>query len=156
MSEKIRITPALTEQIAGAIRAGGYPYIAAEAFGVPKEMFDDWLERGNRKNAWEPWRTFAREVRKAAAHARLFAEIEGYKKNPKLWLVNGPGRESEQRPGWSVSGKPVEINVETINILEFPVVLELFQTVIKVLAPFPEARAAVALAMEEAQAKKAA
>src|SRR5580765_8574457 len=98
MADKLRLTPELTRQIASAIRAGGYPHVAAEAYGVPKDVFDDWLKRGNTKNAWEPYRSFAIEIRQAFAQARLRAEMAGYEKDPKAWLIHGPGRESEQRP----------------------------------------------------------
>ena len=117
---RVRLTPEVSAQIVAGIRAGGYPHVAAEAWGVPKDVFDDWLERGNRKNAWEPYRSFARDVRQAFAQARLSAEMAGFKKDPKLWLVHGPGRESEQRPGWSVSVKPTEASAETHNVLLDP------------------------------------
>ena len=67
---------------------------------MPKDDFDDWLRRGNEKNAWEPYRTFAIDVRQAFAQARLRAEVAGFEKDPKAWLIHGPGRESEQQPGW--------------------------------------------------------
>ncbi len=156
MSDKIRLTPELTKQIAGAIRAGGYPYVAAEAFGVPKDLFDDWLKRGNAKNAWDPYRSFAHEVRQAAAQARLCAEMEGFKANPKVWLVNGPGRESEQRPGWSVSVKPTETAPESRNALLDPELMALFRELLKILDPYPEVRVQVAQALTNAGAKTSA
>src|SRR5580698_9687677 len=109
MSDKIRLTPQLSKDIASSIRAGGYPHVAGEAWGVPKDVFDDWLKRGNQKNAWEPYRTFAIEVRQAFAQARLRAEAASYEKDPKLWLVHGPGRETEEQPGWSVPVKRTDI-----------------------------------------------
>ncbi len=141
---RIRPTPELAQLIAAAIRAGGYPYVAGEAHGISKEVFDDWLEQGNRKNAWEPFKSFALEIRTAFAQARLRAETEEFTKHPKLWLVNGPGRESEQRPGWSVSVKPTEATEESHNALLDPQVMALLHLVLTALEGFPEARAHVA------------
>jgi hypothetical protein len=141
---QIRLTPELSREIAAGIRAGGYPYVAAEAHGVPKEVFDDWLSRGNRKNSGEPYRSFALAVRQAFAHARLWAEMKQFDAHPRLWLVHGPGRESEQRPGWSVSVKPAEATPESRNVLEDREVMEFLCAVVKALEPFPEARLHVA------------
>ena len=156
MADKLRLTPELTGQIASAIRAGGYPHVAAEAYGVPKDVFDDWLKRGNTTNAWEPYRSFAFEIRQAFAQARLRAEMAGYEKDPKAWLIHGPGRESEQRPGWSVSVHAVEATPESHNALLDPDIIKLFRTVLKVLEPFPEVRSHVAQALLDSGVKVAA
>jgi hypothetical protein len=144
---RVRLTPEVHERIVSSIRAGGYPHVAAEAWGVPKDVFDDWLKQGNQKNAWDPFRSFAHDVRQAFAQARLRAEIEGYKKDPKLWLVHGPGRESEQRPGWSVSVKPIEAAAESRNVLLDVELMQFFRTLLQVLEPYPEARAHAAQAL---------
>lgn len=141
---KIRLTAELGQQIVTAIRAGGYPHVAAEAFGVPKDDFDDWLKRGNAPNAWEPYRTFARDVRQAFAQARLRAEVAGFENDPKAWLIHGPGRESEQQPGWSVSVKPAETHAEERNILLDAELMALLRTLLEALRPFPEACSQVA------------
>lgn len=145
----IRPTQELTQQIAGAIHSGGYPYVAAEAYGISKEVFDDWLKRGSQKNAWEPFRSFAREVRAAFALARLRAESAEFTKNPRLWLVHGPGRESEQRPGWSTSVKPTVTTPEEHNALLDPELMALLRAVLTALEGFPEARAHVAQVLSQ-------
>jgi hypothetical protein len=150
MSDKFRLTPELGQQIAAAIRAGGYPHVAAEAFGVPKDVFDDWLKRGNQKNAWEPFRSLALEVRRAFAQARLRAESASYEKDPKLWLVHGPGRETDAQPGWSVPVKPGEASAEGHNALLDPQLMALFRTVMDVLRPYPDACTKVAEALIKA------
>ncbi len=146
-SKPIRLTPALSQQIAGAIRAGGYPHVAAEAFGVPKEIFDDWLKRGNEKDPWEPYKSFAFAIRAAFAQARLCAESAEFKKDPKLWLIHGPGRERDQQPGWSVSVKPAAPTDESHNALCEPEVMQLLHKVLEALRPFPEARQHVVQAL---------
>lgn len=140
----LRLTPGLREQIVSSVRAGGYPHVAAEAWGVPKDVFDDWLKRGNADDAREPYRSFARDVRQAYAQARLRAELEVYKEEPKLWLIHGPGRETNECPGWSVSVKPAEVAATTRNALCDPELMALLGTLMQALAPYPEARAHVA------------
>src|SRR5436305_15272972 len=83
----------LADRILSYIRSGGYPLVAAEAAGVPREVFLRWIERGMRQRAREPYRSFARGVRQAAAHGRLVAELAVYGKDPKYWLAHGPGKE---------------------------------------------------------------
>lgn len=144
MGVKIQLTIELRLEILKAIRAGAYPYIAAEAQAVPKEVFDSWMAQGSRKNAWEPYRSFAQDVRQAFAQARLRAEAENLKKNPKLWLIHGPGRETEQYPGWSASVKAAAPEVEAANPLCDPVLMKLLRGVLDALGPFPEARLRVA------------
>ena len=45
---RYRLTPALQEKIVAYIRAGGFPHVAAEAAGLPRRVFERWLERGQR------------------------------------------------------------------------------------------------------------
>ncbi len=141
---RFRLTPGLREQIISSIRAGGYPHVAAEAWGVPKDVLEDWLKRGNDTDAREPYRSFAREIRQAFAQARLCAEMAVYKEEPKIWLMHGPGRECEDQPGWSVSVKPAEASAQARNALCDPELMALFRAVLQALTPFPEARGKVA------------
>jgi hypothetical protein len=141
---RFRLTPALRKDIVAAVRAGGYPHVAAEAWGVPKEVFDDWLKRGEEADAREPYRSFAHDVRQAFAQARLCAEMAVYKDEPKVWLIHGPGRETEGHPGWSVSVKPAESSEQERNALCDPEMMALFRTVLQALASYPEARIRVA------------
>jgi hypothetical protein len=141
---KFRLTPALREQIIAAIRAGGYPHVAAGAWGVPKDVLDDWLKRGDDADAREPYRSFAHDVRQAFAQARLCAEMAVYKDEPKIWLIHGPGRETDDQPGWSVSVKPSEAAAQERNALCDPELMALFRAILHALTPFPEARGKVA------------
>ena len=152
-TKPFRLTPGLREQIVSSVRAGGYPHVASEALGVPKDVFDDWLKRGNADDAREPCRSFARDVRQAFAQARLRAEIEVYKDDPKLWLIHGPARETTERPGWSVSVKPAEPSATTRNALCDPELMALLGTLMQALMPYPEARAHVAQALVGMEAK---
>ena len=72
----VRLTSDKQDQILSAIRAGGYPHIAALAWGVPTKVFAHWLEMGRRPRAREPYRSFALAVDEAHAQARLRAEMD--------------------------------------------------------------------------------
>ncbi len=141
MSQKrLRLTPQLRGQIVAAIRAGGYPHVAAEAWAIPRAVFDDWVRRGSGKAARDPYLTFAAEVRTAHAQARLRAEMEVFTDDPKVWLEHGPGREGADNPGWTVSVKPADPATEARNALLDPELMRLFRILTEALAPFPEAR----------------
>ncbi len=103
---RLALTSELEQQILNFIGAGGFPHVAAEAAGVPKSLFDRWLERGTSRGAREPYRSFARHVRQTAARARLKAEIEAREKDPRFWLIHGPARETADSPGWASQVKP--------------------------------------------------
>src|SRR5436309_2698023 len=100
----LRLTPALQAVIVQFIRAGGYDWIAAEAAGVPRPVFERWLRWGERARRGS-YRDFFEQVLKARAEARLAAELTAFKKDARFWLRAGPGRESPDRPGWSNSVK---------------------------------------------------
>src|SRR5438445_5204471 len=93
--------PLLAERVLSYIRSGGYPLVAAEAAGVPAQVFLQWVDWGEKKKAREPYRGFARGVRQAAAQGRLVAELAVHEKDPKFWLTHGPGKERPRHPGWT-------------------------------------------------------
>jgi hypothetical protein len=138
------LTPALSDQILSLIRLGGYPLVAAETAGVPKEIYLDWLKKGDKSNAREPFRTFARDVRKAVAQARVLAEHAIYEKDPKFWLGHGPGKETDECPGWTGERPAARINSVPDSSADW---YTLWPELDKVLAAFPEARKAIAAAL---------
>jgi hypothetical protein len=142
-------TPEVAERILAFIRGGGFPVVAAEAAGVPAAVFTDWLARGEKRGARELFRRFAREVRQAAALCRLTAECSAYKKDPKFWLAHGPGRERPGYPGWAGEVRPQE---PAEPIPTTPDWSDICVRLLHALADFPEARAAAAQALTEAQA----
>jgi hypothetical protein len=93
-------------KIVGAIRHGAFPFIAAEAAGVPREVFADWMRRGSVKRSSPRFRRFRDQVREAIAVARLAAETYALKNDPLAWLKFGPGKETTEVPGWSNAVKP--------------------------------------------------
>jgi hypothetical protein len=62
--------------------------------------------------------------------------------------MHGPGQEGQGLPGWSAPLKPV-INQDNrqVNVLLSPELMGVFAAILQILAPFPEARAAVAEAL---------
>lgn len=147
MSKPFRLTAEVRSQILGSIRAGGYPHIAAEAWGMTKETFDDWMRRAAEPGAREPYRSFAKDVRLAFAQARLRAELNVFEHEPKIWLIHGPGRETDAMPGWSVSVKAAELSAVGRNVLMDPDLMRLFHKVIEALDRYPDARIEVADAL---------
>ncbi len=141
---KSRLTPALHSQIVASIRSGGYVHVAAEAWGIPQGIFEEWLVRGDRQGAREPYASLAAEVRTARAQARLRAETEAFKRDARSWLEHGPGRETMGNPGWTTAVKAVEEDPLGSNPLLQPELMELFRSLLEVLEPYPEARAQAA------------
>jgi len=148
-AKRFRLSPEVRSQIIAGIRAGAYSHVAAEAWGMPKDCFEYWMRRGQQPSPREPYRSFAKDVRLAAAQARLLAEKAVYDKEPKIWLIHGPGRETDACPGWSISVKPAELSLEGRNALLDPEVLHALRIVANVLADFPEARLEVARVLSE-------
>jgi hypothetical protein len=77
--------------------------VAAEAAGIHRSTFYNWLARGEKGE--ETWVEFAREVLRARAQARLRAEGRVHDEHPLSWLRLGPGRERRGRPGWTEAAK---------------------------------------------------
>jgi hypothetical protein len=146
MSHSIsRLTPELQSRIASFLRAGGYPHVAAEAAGVSRRTFQNWLRRGDRAKAKQPYRGFVEEVRQAAAQARLRAEIAIFDKRPLDWLKCGPGKETNHRPGWSAAPKArTTARGRDGNPLADPAFQRICANLLNALTPFPEARTVVA------------
>lgn len=87
-----RMPAAVARQITAGIRAGAFPEVAAQAFGIAPESFTAWMRKAERGS---------RPFRVAHAQARLRAEVAVYEKQPKVWLEHGPGRERADHPGWT-------------------------------------------------------
>ena len=84
------LTPELQDKICALIRAGAWDYVAAEANGVSRDTFHDWMSRG-RGTSERKSRTlfvqFARAVDKSHAEGRALAEAQAKKIDPKWWLA---------------------------------------------------------------------
>ena len=144
-----RLTPELASEIVSGVRAGGFPQVAAEAAGVSREQFADWMRLANRKvGKVAPYRNLAAAIRQAQAQARLTAEIAVFKDDPLQWLKSGPGKERMDAAGWSTPAKPqIATQVPTVNLLLNPQFASIIGTILGQLAPYPEAREQVGHAL---------
>lgn len=144
---RYRLTLALQEKIAAYIRAGGFAHVAAEAAGLPREVFARWLERGERPGAPANYRRFARVIREAEAQARLQAELSVRGDKPLDWLKAGPGKANADNPGWTNPGKAGDVSSTKAAKSEreetWSEVLHLFGRCAEQLAAYPDARAAL-------------
>jgi hypothetical protein len=144
----IRLTPELSTDIIAFIRAGAFPLVAAEAAGVPSAHFQKWIEIGEKGRARAPYRSLAREVRKAAATARILQERAVYQKDAKYWLAHGPGKETPGNPGWTGEVRPINLESASSRLgaprSEWESILSKIK---QALAAFPEAQIAVAAAL---------
>ena len=87
-----------------ALRAGAFLSVAAGSAGVSPRAVRDWIARGEGRH---PTRKptpqlieFAKDVRKAQAHARLGAETRVYRDNPTYWLSHA-ARTTPEEEGWT-------------------------------------------------------
>lgn len=148
MSEAIRLTPELHQQIVDNVALGAYPHVAAAAAGVDPEHFHAWMERGRtpkyKNQKANRYKLFVRAVEKAQAMVRMQAESDVLKKDPLQWLRSGPGKETSGAAGWSLPAKPQEKGPALqVNLLGHPIVA----LILEKLSPYPEARAAAAEAL---------
>jgi hypothetical protein len=142
------LTPALQERIVAALRAGAFPQVAAQAWGISPRTFRRWMRRGEVQSI-EPYRSFAAAVREATAQARLRAEMDIFENQPRIWLQHGPGRETDASTGWTTAVKPSASRrgpktIDEIGLTRF------LAEVRERLKSFPEAQASVA-GMDEAK-----
>jgi hypothetical protein len=142
-SELHPLTPELGDRIASAIRAGAFPHVAAEAYGLPRSLFDEYLNLGNQPDAAPLYRKFADAIRQAIAQARIKAELIVLAEDAKFWLKFGPGKGTEKNPGWTNPAKAEEIDGGEWTLAAHPELIRLFSEILKALEPFPEARSSV-------------
>ena len=81
------------------------------------------------------------------------AEVALCKADPKAWLLNGPGKNSDSLPGWSAPVKGQTKSDRGVNVLLDPQMQALLGKLLEVLGPYPEAAAVAAALAEKAAAK---
>jgi hypothetical protein len=142
-----KLTPAIQQAIVAYVRAGGFPHVAAEAAGVPAEVFERWMRLGERPRAAARYREFAEAVRQAVAQARLGAEVAARNDKPLDWLRGGPGRATPTSEGWTGPARAPSAAASEAPLLSAEV-QRLIAALLDALAAHPEARAAVAAALQ--------
>ena len=93
------LTDAVSDALVEAIAAGAFDWVAAEAAGIGRRTFYDWISRGERGQ--QPFATLLARIRIARAKVRLDAERLVLERDPLSWLRLGPGRERDDEPGWT-------------------------------------------------------
>jgi hypothetical protein len=146
-AKRHQLTPAIEQAIVAYIRAGSFPHVAAEAAGVPAEVFERWLAQGDKPRAAARYRNFAQAVRQAVAQARLAAEVETRTSKPLDWLRGGPGRPTSDSAGWTGPARAPTAAPDQSPFLS-PEIQQLFAALLEALAPYPEARAAAAAVLD--------
>jgi hypothetical protein len=105
MGRRTLLTPELEARICADIERGAFDYVAAEANGVGRDTFREWLARGEGRDPKRPssarFAAFAAAVREARSKARLRREVAVAADDPLAWLMKGPGRERPGEPGWA-------------------------------------------------------
>jgi hypothetical protein len=150
MPSRYRLTPEIEGQIVSFIRSGGYPWVAAEGAGIPRRVFAQWLRRGAKPRSGLRYRRFYEHVMQARAQARLAAEVETRKKDPRYWLTHGPGREHTGAAGWTNPPRaPALARRKGEDTLLTERLLRMLAPVLQSLTAYPEARAALALELEK-------
>ena len=141
------LTPEVQQQICCFIRAGCFAQTAAEAAGIPAKTFNSWMRYGRARRPVPLYRDFLEAVHQAQAYARVVAESEARRKAPLSWLRYGPGRETSRMPGWTDPVKPRPRRERSGP--SFSRFQEMIPVLLEVLGPFPEARAALADAVDK-------
>jgi hypothetical protein len=138
-----RLTTFLIAEVCQRIKAGAFEQVAAESLGIPYATFQGWLRRGRGQRGGRLYRELAKAVPQAQAHARFMAEMQLRREDAKAWLLNGPGRETGAQQGWGSAargrGRSQAADGEQRQLL-----LDLCTLALETLAPFPEARTALA------------
>ncbi len=141
----VPLTDTLIQGICTRVRAGAFEHVAAGSLGVPLTTFEAWLRQGQRQNGALLKRRLVRELQAARAHARFMAEMEMRRDDPKCWLLHGPGKETPTAPGWSALARAAaQSDRDGLPLLQRAEFAGLARLLMKLLAPYPEARVAVA------------
>jgi hypothetical protein len=139
------LTAAVAHLIVSYVRAGGYPHVAAEAAGIPRAVFDDWLRRGALPAGRAVYRDFRHDVLQAHAQARLKAEVAMLEERPLDWLKSGPGKETADAPGWTGPARPRPGDGSSPQVsLADRAVQECIAVLLEYLGDYPDVRALLA------------
>jgi hypothetical protein len=100
----VSLTDEIQRTIGAFTRAGAFPVCAAEAAGISRSAYFDWMARAEGRHRTRQGtpklRRFAIEVRRAQADARAVAEARVLKDDPLHWLRYAARTEGEAI-GWS-------------------------------------------------------
>ena len=117
MARPTKLTPEVQERIVAVLRSGAYVEQAAEAAGIGRSTFDDWIRRGDSDAAKDkPFRDLRDAVEQARAeaearHVALIARASSKSWQAAAWLLerqypNRWGKVSERKQS---SEEPAEV-----------------------------------------------
>lgn len=127
LEQIIEYCPEVYVELLMTITRGVFYHVASESVGIASTTFYNWLEKGKvaiGRGEDSVYNRFRRDVQRAAARARVGAEIAIASTNPQRWLSHGPGRSLGNQ--WSESnGKNNEKDLESTDsigelIVELP------------------------------------
>ena len=102
-ARRYRLTPELIKKLSTSLEAGAFEHVAAELAGIPYQVYQEWLKCGQQARAGTLYRELYQTTQRAKAHARFMTESYLRTKEPRYWLLHGPGKETNDRPGWSAA-----------------------------------------------------
>lgn len=149
---KYKLTEDFIKSLSLRIKAGVSPQVASEAEGVPGDVLDLWLSYAKAKQPQKIYVKLQDAVMQATAHAVGMAEMKMREEDPKAWLLHGPGKAA----GWTRPQKAPTLLLDnrSVNVTNDSQTNDLIVMLLEQLAPFPEARAAMAQALANLKAKK--
>jgi len=95
-----RLPPETYQAFLQYLRLGAFDHVAAAALGITPETLKRWTKRGEKESSGI-YRSFYLDVLEARGHARLMAELQVKRDDPKFWLTRGPGKTKPGLPGWT-------------------------------------------------------
>ena len=109
-----KLTAETIKELGDRIKAGAFEQMAVQSLGISLETYQKWLNtKGGRRNSLP--QQLRDEVMRARAHARLMAEMQLRTKEPKSWLLNGPGKPTAELPGWTSPVKAASIQDDRLR-----------------------------------------
>lgn len=139
-----RLTQHRIKELCDRLKAGAFDHVACESLGIPYHVYQRWLSLGQQDNPRPLHQELYQAVLQAKAHARFVVEMQMRTEQPKVWLLQGPGRETPTRPGWTTPARSNGRDGRVSPLHLQPEILALVTAILQTLKPFPEARTALA------------
>jgi hypothetical protein len=92
LEQLIRLEPSVYDKLIQLIRLGVFQHVAAQAVGISRATFSQWLNRGTQRPG-SVYGKLLRDVEEATCRARAIAEMQVKQQDPRYWLTKGPGKE---------------------------------------------------------------
>lgn len=137
------LTPRRLNSILEKVRNGVPPQTAAGTLGIPRQTWSKWLTLGRAEDAIEPYKSLA---------DRLDAAVDEWHES-RVKVIQTAGEKDARHAEWMLErrlrseyGDPkgdVNVQVNLAAIVQSPDWLELRDRLLRALAPFPDAMAAV-------------